>query len=369
MAIRLTIPSDEPSAFRHAVSPLVEAVLSLHVLVDAKGHPLQHGWVREMRRLSPVLKRRVRELTFLYEDALPDCFLPPDGTGPGGFEAELARIAVLDADTVAYEFARPLFHYHEPAAGGPEALGDPAVRSHVIEFAGYHGAESRRLATLIFDDPIAFRDLVVGLLEEYWEEAFAAEWARLEPELLAGVAEAEAAVRDGSLWELLAEHRPALRVDPAAGWIERRSPHAHEVAITPESPLLLLASVYVWPHARVNCDVPWPLAVIYAPRFVTEAARGARAPEDLVRALRAAADPTRLAALRLIAERPRSTEELAPLVGISETGLSKHLRHLAAAGLVTTRRQGYYVLYSIDESRLAELGPALTEFVAGGNGS
>src|SRR5215213_7431196 len=102
----------------------MEALLSLHVLGAPKRHPLQHGWVREMQRLPAPLKQDVRALAFLYEDALPDCFLPT--TDAPTFDAELERFAALDADDVAYELARPLFHYHEPAAGGRERLADTA---------------------------------------------------------------------------------------------------------------------------------------------------------------------------------------------------------------------------------------------------
>lgn len=88
-----------------------------------------------------------------------------------------------------------------------------------------------------------------------------------------------------------------------------------------------------------------------------------RAPDSLVRGLRATADPTRLTILRLVAERPRSTEELAPLVGLSESGLSKHLRALTEAGLLSTRRQGWYVLYRIERERLTQLGDELLRYV------
>jgi DNA-binding transcriptional ArsR family regulator len=71
------------------------------------------------------------------------------------------------------------------------------------------------------------------------------------------------------------------------------------------------------------------------------------------------ADDTRLRALKLIAARERSTQELAPLVGISEAGLSKHLGLLARAGLVERRRQGYYVLYSLAAERIATLSDAV----------
>jgi DNA-binding transcriptional ArsR family regulator len=70
-------------------------------------------------------------------------------------------------------------------------------------------------------------------------------------------------------------------------------------------------------------------------------------PHEALRGLHALADDTRLQALRLIAERPRSTQELAPLLGLSEAALSKHLRLLADAGILQTQRTGYYVLYRL----------------------
>jgi DNA-binding transcriptional ArsR family regulator len=97
--------------------------------------------------------------------------------------------------------------------------------------------------------------------------------------------------------------------------------------------------------------------------FVLEDARPRLPSADLVDVLRALGNDTRLRALRLIAERPRSTQELARLVGISEAGLSKHLRQLSAAGLVTTRREGYYVLYAVVRERIGPLSDVLLGFL------
>jgi DNA-binding transcriptional ArsR family regulator len=68
--------------------------------------------------------------------------------------------------------------------------------------------------------------------------------------------------------------------------------------------------------------------------------------------------------LKLIAARARSTQEPAPLVGISEAGFSKHPRLLARAGLVQGRRDRYYVLYSLESERIATLFDAVLLFLA-----
>ena len=94
-------------------------------------------------------------------------------------------------------------------------------------------------------------------------------------------------------------------------------------------------------------------------------ARGGAAdpPAELLRILRAFADDTRLRVLRLVAERPRTTQELGPLVGLSNAGLSKCLQRLAEAGLVAPRREGYYVVYTLAPDRLDALAAALQRFL------
>ena len=49
----------------------------------------------------------------------------------------------------------------------------------------------------------------------------------------------------------------------------------------------------------------------------------------------------RLRALKLISEHPRSTQELARLIAISEPAMSKHLHQLADCGVLETHRDGY----------------------------
>jgi len=286
---------------------------------------------------------------------MPDFVSPSADEGFSGFEDELARMQRHGEETLALELLRPLYDH----AGRRDAalLQDAAVRAYIRE------SPAPELAQLIFEDPRELTRMLAELLAAYWEAAFAAEWERLEPRLAAAVTEAGRMIASDGLYALLRGLSPRLRVDPAREEFGLDLPHDHRVEITESDRLLLVPSAFVWPHVRVNCDEPWPLSVIYPASFVVADARPRIPSAELVRLLRALGDETRLRALRLIAERPRSTQELAPLVGISEAGLSKHLRQLAQVGVVRTKREGYYVLYSVDADRLAPLSQTLLGFL------
>jgi DNA-binding transcriptional ArsR family regulator len=349
VTIVFRVPASAAERVGFSYSPSMEAVLSLHVLVEPKHHPVQHGWVRAMRALPPALKREIDVFAFAYRAYFPEFFFPSPAGDLLGFEAELERIRALDPGLVRVEFAIPLIG----------EIGDPAdLEQRVL-------ATGEPLAAAIVEDPAALLERFLALLEGYWETAFAHEWERIEPDLAASVAEAGRRIEQHGLYALLQGLWPEVRSDPGEGrfWLERA--HDHEVEIGPEDRLVLAPSTYVWPHVRVNCDAPWPLGLVFPASSIVREARPRIPPAQLVGVLRALADDTRLRVLRLIAERPRSTQELAPLVGVSEAGLSKQLRVLAEAGLLERRREGYYVLYRIVPDQLAAVAPSLEEFLEG----
>jgi DNA-binding transcriptional ArsR family regulator len=337
IAFHLPASATERVAFTY--SPTLEAVLSLHVLVEPKHHPLQHGWVRAMRRLPPALKREIDTLAFAYRAYFPEFFFPSPAGEQLGFADELARIREVD-----------------------EAL---LQREYAIPFVGDGPLDPLKVPAAVLDDPGALHARVLAMLSEYWNCAFGEEWERIEPELAASVDEAGRQVAEGGVYALLRGLFPEVRSDPVEGrfWLER--PHDHEVTVGPGETLVLAPSAYVWPHVRVSCDAPWPFGLVFPARSIMRDARPRIPPAQLVGVLRALADDTRLRALRLIAERPRSTQELAPLVGITEAALSKHLRALADAGLLERRREGYYVLYRLVGDQLDALAPSLDGFVRG----
>jgi DNA-binding transcriptional ArsR family regulator len=361
IVFRLAPSAAERVAFSY--SPAMEAVLSLHVLVEPKHHPVQHEWVRAMRRLSPALKREIGVFAFAYRAYFPEFFFPPAAGELSDFEGELRRLRGIDEQLARLEFAIPLIGLQagEGIRRDPAALEAPGTRRRLRERAAAAGDEA--LARRLLEDPGGLMERFLALLESYWEEAFAREWERIEPDLAASVTEAGRVIAREGLYTLLRVLWPEVRSDPGTGrfWLER--PHDHEVEIGAGDLLVLAPSVYVWPHVRVNCDPPWPLGLVFPASSIVRDSRPRIPPPELIGVLRALGDDTRLRALRLIAERPRSTQELAPLVGVTEAALSKHLRTLAEAGLLERHRDGYYVLYRIVPDRVAALAPSLDAFL------
>lgn len=70
---------------------------------------------------------------------------------------------------------------------------------------------------------------------------------------------------------------------------------------------------------------------------------------------KALAHPARIRVLETLAEGQLSVGEIQPLVGIESSHLSQQLGVLRRAGLVTTRKEGSSVIYSIRDPQLVEL--------------
>ncbi len=65
--------------------------------------------------------------------------------------------------------------------------------------------------------------------------------------------------------------------------------------------------------------------------------------------------PARVRILELLAEKDRSVGELQPEVGLESSNLSQQLGVLRRAGVVTARKDGNSVIYSIASPDIAEL--------------
>ncbi len=76
---------------------------------------------------------------------------------------------------------------------------------------------------------------------------------------------------------------------------------------------------------------------------------GSLASEEVVTALKAAAEPTRLRILLLLAAGELSVKDLTQILGQSQPRISRHLKLLAEAGLVERFREGSWVYFHVSD--------------------
>jgi DNA-binding transcriptional ArsR family regulator len=77
-------------------------------------------------------------------------------------------------------------------------------------------------------------------------------------------------------------------------------------------------------------------------------------------------DPSRVKIIAALLDGPKNVQALAGLVGISDSGVSHHMRSLRQMRLVRARKQGRQVFYSLDDDHVAGLFQGVLEHIQHG---
>ena len=234
------------------------------------------------------------------------------------------------------------------------ALGDGRARfgmdDPIADWDGVRldGRLVDRMRELI-EDPKRLKEFVIRTLRRFWDDHLETEFRRLEPQLRAAVDRGSLNRRPRTHRELvleLAGREPAGEPFDGKG-IERI------FAI----PVCHMGSFILTRHLTDGKSTM--LAAFEAGRLpVPGSARTAVPTASTYRAL---ADDTRLGILRLLGSGEKYGAEIVSHCGLSQPTVSKHLRMLVAEGLLTVRREGGTKYYSVNPSRLAQVGRSVEE--------
>jgi DNA-binding transcriptional ArsR family regulator len=75
----------------------------------------------------------------------------------------------------------------------------------------------------------------------------------------------------------------------------------------------------------------------------------ARMIDSVARRFRALGEPQRLRILQMLEKAPKNVNDIAQALGASQPNVSRHLRALFEAGLITRRRSGTRTVYSVSD--------------------
>ena len=354
MPVSFTFPANRAvDLVKFGWSPLHEAVLSLRAVAQPKRTPMHLPWARRCRELPDDLLAEIRLLTRPFHRFIPGLFeVGLLGDSPR-FADELEALGGVDDDTVSYELS--LAFGDVPCDPGRETdratVHTSAFRDQVLAGAAAD-PELLALARDALDDPAGVRDRYVAMLARYWDEAFHEEWDRILPRIEAEVTDGARALVTGGPSALVSSLLPEGRWDAASSSIVIAKDWDGECDVAERGQLLFVPTVYGWPQVLIELDRPWPPSVMFPLRELRRPEVPHASDHQVVSGFRALGDETRLQIARLVAESPRSTKELAELLSLSDSAISRNLKILEAAGMVSGQRDGYFVLYRLDPERL-----------------
>ena len=82
----------------------------------------------------------------------------------------------------------------------------------------------------------------------------------------------------------------------------------------------------------------------------------------MIEALTALAEPNRFAIVELLRDGPRAVNEIVDELSLRQPLVSKHLKVLSGAGIVTVRPQAQQRIYELDQRRFHEIDGWLDTF-------
>ncbi|MFC0626757.1 ArsR/SmtB family transcription factor [Kribbella deserti] len=339
---------------RLVVSPLLELGSALHVLAAPDHHDRAEWADRVKATMTPAENAELDAWSWTYRAVRARIFVtypveePEAGPAEGnGWQRELARLRSRPTDELAADLVRPL----QAGSGDLDS---------VRHWARSRGREVDVLVAGLLTDPDRPVERFLDLLDRCWQAWFAADWAQVAPKLtVRGRHDRDLAIRQG-LASMLTSLDPAIDGKPGADSVVAQRLHSKRLDVGSRG-LLLVPSAFVAPHLYLT-DVPGhPISVIYP--FDGTAGPAVPTAKALQTRLETLAAPIALRICRAVASEPRTAGEIASLWNLNSTQVTRHLRALTRAGVVTAAREGRFVTYRLDHAALRDLGDELLTLI------
>jgi DNA-binding transcriptional ArsR family regulator len=355
VTLRIDITDLPSERLRFAASPLAELTAMLHVLAEPGHHPQLAGWAADVwAGLPQALAERLREAEFLWRSSQAD-FLIPARPRPTLAE-ELDDVDRLDDETYVTAALVTTCGGNGVHISTPSPLTDPTARDRALDLAQARGAAQAEFAERLLDDPAAVRARVRHTLQQCAEAFFDAAWTDVAAKLTADLRVKKDLLKRQGIGSALAAVSTAITLAPDGDCIivdklQDKATAAHGTGVT------LIPSVFGRPHLVAVHTPGWQPVVLYP---VAEPSAPEPIPlETITERLEALAHPVRLRLLRTLTRGPHTTGELARTWELSPPEVSRHLAVLRRAGLLTARRHGRYVRYTLNLPDLTALGTDL----------
>lgn len=351
-------------------SPYIETILSLQVLYDPHHHGALLPWViRFKEKISPetygeirYFGDNIREWLFLI-----DLVLDLPDLGRMSFAEVTNHIAGMSPAAFVFR----LLSEQVPMAEVEAALADPAGAAGAV-FDRLEVANPRRREEMahLFETPAKIQKELCEFLVSYWNRHFEEEYNWVELLLVKGIKEEAKHLDDESLPRfltrlsggLVSRDKKLRRSAPDHVMIESVSGPV-ELGLTDLKEITLFPSLFVSPQNIFELASDRLIMSYSVPPGVYLRQDTLVPPEQLSRLLKTLADETRLKIMKLMMQDRQCTQGLAVELNLAEPTISRHLKLLREADLITSLKEGNYIYYNLRLERIAELHMKILDFL------
>jgi DNA-binding transcriptional ArsR family regulator len=206
--------------------------------------------------------------------------------------------------------------------------------------------------------PQVAKEKLCHFLYEYQQIFFARELFRIEPFLQKETKELIEKF-EYKPYETISQIHPRFKIENNS--IKFFKAQTYIFNLNDVNSLTVFPSAFAVPHLWVDTGLP-DLLVVYHVVIPNQKSTHQMVPSDLIASFKAMSDKSRLLILRELLTYPLSTQELAEQLGLANATVSKHLKILESAGLITAERRGYFVYYKAKHEKIQMLRVDMDQF-------
>lgn len=376
MTIYIRVEDFPMTQMRFNYSVLQELLISLHVLEDYRSYPLHTNWsISILRKLSRELQQERAYFRMLIATMIFGLW-DADAVEVSTFESELAQFVAQPLEDFATLIVSRMVMEQPPAQKTvienkmtlEELEFDPIMQEYAQSWLVTHFPESRQLLNDLRADAQLVKNRFIQFLQMYWGDHFCEFWQTHESYFVSDIEDKGKRLLEYGVLDVLRSLSPKMRIQEIVYEAQYvATGESDEFDLSERDTLTLHPSYFTYPMlvftVRKDAKQPMALSITYPMKAVYEVGSAPVMGEELVQILQGISDTTRLQILRLVAQQPRSTQEIADILSLSQAAISKHLKILKLAGWVTSERDSYYVLYHATKNPLPLLNRGLEDIL------
>lgn len=338
-----------------------ETLLALHVYIDCKHHPLHIPWVIKTRKkITSTLKQEIEAFSLFYKRPIVTFWALQGNSAFQSFEDDLNELSSSSTDYFCHTIVQTLLNRKEKLT---DIIHNQQLQQEFIEFAYKRYPESTEVILTLLKNPELIRQRFINMLEDFWKACVKDDWNMIEDLFLKDIAfRGKKLMKEGPL-QLLASLSQEIDIYQKEKKAVIRRISKEDIYFDKDNELHLTPTYFAWPHLFINLHNH--VGINYSIMENRQEAAKPMPPEDLLKFFSSLGDLSRLQIVKYLAQKPRSTRELAGLMGMTEGAISKHIKLLKDAGLVDSKRDSYYVFYHLRDKPFVEFPLGLSEYIKG----